>query len=37
MGEMRVKRENERNKLRKRNESLVKFRVPWQFCIAKND
>ena len=21
----------------KRNESLVKFRVPWQFCIAEND
>ena len=24
-------------KWEKRNESLVKFRVPWQFCIAEND
>ena len=30
MEEMRVKREDERKK-------MIKFRVPWQVCIAEND
>ena len=28
--------ESKNREWEKRNESLVKFRVPWQFCIAEN-